>query len=157
MSSSSQQIPFWEQPLNQLNTEEWEALCDHCGRCCLKKLADEDSEDIYYTSVICRYFDQSNNQCQQYHARKKLVPDCLVVSEEDIADLHWMPDTCAYRLRFEDKPLFDWHPLIAGSRAKMDAAGISVKGKVLSEEYVHPDGLAEHVIKWVNAGSYRHE
>jgi len=91
--------------------------------------------------------------CGCYQERTTLVPDCLVVKEHSMKDLHWMPSTCAYRLRFEGKPLYDWHPLISGNREAMVAEGIAVDGKVISEEYVHEDGLEEHVIRWVEAAT----
>jgi uncharacterized cysteine cluster protein YcgN (CxxCxxCC family) len=142
---------FWEKPLAQLDDQEWEQLCDGCGRCCLKKLQDIDSDAVHYTRVVCRYFNESNSRCGCYAERTRLVPDCLVVKTMDLSQVHWMPDTCAYRLRHEGRPLYNWHPLIAGSRESMESAGISIRGKVLSEEYVHEDGLAEHIIRWVNA------
>ncbi|MDA1370639.1 MAG: YcgN family cysteine cluster protein [Proteobacteria bacterium] len=140
---------FWELPLGELNQQEWEQLCDGCGRCCLKKLSDEETEEITWTRVICRFFIEESSRCSCYSQRTELVPECLNVGQMDIGAAKWMPPSCAYRLRFEGKPLHDWHPLIAGSRVKMEQAGISVAGKVISEEYVHPDGYQEHVIRWV--------
>ena len=150
--SDSVPIHFWEKPLEQLDNAEWEALCDGCGRCCLKKLQDSDTDEVAYTRVVCRYLDTRNSRCGCYGERHVKVPDCLIVSTMDLQHIHWMPDTCAYRLRAEGKPLFTWHPLIAGSRQAMEEAGISVRGKVISEEYVHEDGLGEHIIHWVKAG-----
>lgn len=142
---------FWEKPLDALNDAEWELLCDGCGRCCLKKLADDDGANVEFTRVVCRYFKQGVNRCTCYSNRTELVPDCLDVKEMDIATSNWMPDTCAYRLRFEGKPLYDWHPLIAGSRDAMEAAGISIADRVISEEHVHELGYEEHIIRWVKA------
>jgi uncharacterized cysteine cluster protein YcgN (CxxCxxCC family) len=142
---------FWHKPLEELSFAEWEQLCDGCGRCCLKKLTAKDSDETLYTRVVCRCFDEETSQCKHYIKRQTIVPDCLVVSKMDRSALKWMPTTCAYRLRNEGKPLFDWHPLIAGSTAAMDNLGISIKGKVLSEEYVHDEGLEEHIIRWVTA------
>ncbi len=142
---------FWEKPLAELNESEWEQLCDGCGRCCLKKLVDEEQDAIYYTRVVCRYFNNTDSQCTRYSDRARLVPDCLDVKEINMATINWMPDTCAYRLRFEGKPLYDWHPLIAGSREAMEKAGISIADRSISEEYVHPDGYEEHIIRWVCA------
>ena len=143
------EAPFWERPLASLSDREWEQLCDGCGRCCLKKLQDEDSGEVCYTRVVCRYFDERSSRCGCYGTRHVRVPDCLLVRQMSPEEFHWMPDTCAYRLRQQGQPLYDWHPLIAGSRKAMEAAGIPVAGRVLSEELVHPDGLDEHIIRWV--------
>ncbi len=142
---------FWELPLEQLDKEQWEALCDGCGRCCLKKLIDTKTELVHYTRVVCRYLEQNKCRCQAYSRRQKLVPDCLVLNMENLPQLHWIPYTCAYRLRLEGKPLPAWHPLLTGSRDAMRQEQISVTGKVVSEEYVHEDGLQEHIIRWVSA------
>ena len=136
--------------MEDLNDRELEKLCDGCGRCCLKKFADADSEEVVYTRVICRYFEQKDSHCGCYEQRTELVPDCLDVRSMDLKSSSWMPDTCAYRLRFEAKPLYDWHPLLAGSRQKMVEAEILVAGRVISEQHVHPDGFDEHIIRWVN-------
>lgn len=140
---------FWEKPLADLNREEWEQLCDGCGRCCLKKLQDDQNGEIHYTRVVCRYMDQASCSCKAYQRRQELVPDCLVLDLEMLPALNWIPDTCAYRLRLEGKSLPEWHPLISGSRDAMIDWGISVTGKVISEEHVHEDGLQEHIIRWV--------
>jgi hypothetical protein len=143
---------FWELPLDDLNDTEWEALCDGCARCCLKKLEDEDDGEIYWTRIVCRYLDQDSGGCGCYSRRAQLVPDCLNVRAMDImAESRWMPASCAYRLRAEGKPLHAWHPLLSGSRAAMEAAGIAVRQQVLSEEHVHPEGWEEHIIRWVDS------
>lgn len=142
-------LNFWEKPLAELTRKEWEALCDGCGRCCLKKLLDEESGEIHYTRVVCRYMEQSTCSCKAYQRRQELVPECLVLNTEILPQLHWIPDTCAYRLRYDKKPLPDWHPLISGSRTAMIEQGISVTGKTISENYVHEDGLEEHIVRWV--------
>ena len=142
---------FWEKPLSELDAQEWELLCDGCGRCCLKKFADDASEEIFYTRIVCRYLEQDSHRCGCYEERTKRVPECLDVKKMDMQFVNWMPDTCAYRLRFQDKDLFDWHPLLAGSREKMESENIAITGKVISEEYVHPEGFEEHIIRWVKA------
>mgnify|MGYP000073364555 CR=1 FL=1 len=143
---------FWEKPLNELTDSEWESLCDGCGRCCLKKIEDEADRQIYWTRVICRYFDEQDHRCTCYKERSTLVPDCLNVRQMRIEEnMHWMPETCSYRLRAEGKALPDWHPLLTGGKEAMQAAGISVGGQVLSEDYVHPGGQHEHIIQWVKS------
>lgn len=152
MPEHSMRDKFWNLPLEQLTRPEWEALCDGCARCCLKKLQDDADADkpVCYTRVVCRYLDQQQCQCQAYDTRQVLVPDCLVLDMDVLREsVDWIPDTCAYKLRFLDKPLPEWHPLLTGSRVAMEQADICVTAKVISEEYVHPDGLEEHIIRWV--------
>jgi uncharacterized cysteine cluster protein YcgN (CxxCxxCC family) len=140
---------FWEtKSLDELNREEWEALCDGCGRCCLLKIEDEDSGDLYYTNVVCKFHDSERCRCTAYRQRSELVPDCIKVTPEVAREQKWLPDTCAYRLLAEGKALFDWHPLISGDPDSVHQAGISVRDKVVSEQYVHPDELPEHLVNW---------
>ena len=140
---------FWEtKSLDELNREEWEALCDGCGRCCLLKIEDEDSGDLYYTNVVCEFHDSERCRCTAYRQRSELVPDCIQVTPEVAREQKWLPDTCAYRLLAEGKALFDWHPLISGDPDSVHQAGISVRDKVVSEQYVHPDELPEHLVNW---------
>lgn len=140
---------FWEQKtLAEMSREEWESLCDGCAKCCLHKLEDEDSGEVFYTKVVCRYMDD-NCRCTEYQRRNELVPNCVWLQPGDVEHFHWLPMTCAYRLVSEGKPLEDWHPLVSGDRDSVHQAGISIQGRALSEEYVHPDGFDEHVINWV--------
>lgn len=142
--------PFWERKaLAQMSEGEWESLCDGCAKCCLHKLEDDQSGEILYTRVACRYLDQEKCRCTVYEERKRLVPECIKLEPGNFDDLSWMPSTCAYRLVNEGRPLPLWHPLIAGNRRAIVAAGHTVTGKVLSEEYVHDEGYEEHVVRWV--------
>lgn len=142
---------FWEhKSLAELDDAEWESLCDRCGKCCLAKLEDVDSGEVSFTRVICFLYDTENNGCGDYSHRQQKVSDCFRLTPDNIADTTWLPVTCAYRLRYEGRPLFDWHPLISGSFDSVHAAGMSVKDRVLSERDVHPESFEEHVIQWVN-------
>ena len=142
---------FWELPIEKLNDKEWELLCDRCGRCCLKKLAVEDTREIVWTRFICRYHDSETGLCCCCSERSEKVPNCIDVRKLTADDAYWMPVTCAYRLKFEGQPLPKWHPLLTGSELGVVAAGITVRDKVLSEDFVHPDGYHEHIIKWIDA------
>jgi uncharacterized protein len=145
---------FWEHKrLVDLDADEWEALCDGCGRCCLLKIEDEDSGRLFYTSVVCEYFDNDRCRCTHYADRQLLVPDCIKVTPRVAATQKWLPETCAYRLLAEGKSLYDWHPLISGNRNSVHAAGISVRDKVVSEQHVHPDELPEHLAHWLGQDS----
>ncbi len=148
-SSSTTAPRFWEQvSLHDMSREQWESLCDGCAKCCLHKLEDDETGEVFYTKVVCRYMDD-NCRCSQYQRRNELVPNCVWLRPEDVADFHWLPSTCAYRLVAEGKPLQDWHPLMSGRPETVHEAGISIKGRALSEEYVHPDGMEEHIIQWI--------
>jgi uncharacterized cysteine cluster protein YcgN (CxxCxxCC family) len=144
---------FWQRkPLVDLTPAEWEALCDGCGRCCLHKLEDEDTGELYFTNVACRLLDLRTCRCREYARRVELIPDCLILSPSNLELFKQLPSTCAYRLLAEGRPLPDWHPLITGDVDSVHSAGISVRGKVVSEEYIHPEQLPEHMISWVVPG-----
>lgn len=141
---------FWrEKTLAEMSRSEWESLCDGCARCCLIKLEDEETSMVHYTGVVCRYLDQEACRCTRYEDRTKLVPDCVQLTPDSALDYAWLPDTCAYRLVSEAKDLPSWHHLVSGDRDTVHKAGISVRGKCLSEEHVHPEALEEQVIHWV--------
>jgi hypothetical protein len=138
---------FWKgKALQDFTHEEWEALCDGCGLCCLIKIMDEDGEDVFYTDVICRFHDSENCRCTIYDQRTRKVPTCLVVTPQIADNLDWIPETCTYRLLAEGKEIPDWHPLISGSSELMHQRGNSVRGKVISEVRVPEDQLEEHII-----------
>jgi hypothetical protein len=129
-----------------MNREEWESLCDACGKCCLYKLEDEDSGEVYYCNVVCKLFDMEKSCCTDYPNRAVRVPDCVVLTVENISRLGWMPKTCAYRLLSEGKPLPKWHPLVSGDKDSVYRAGHSVRDRVLLEE----EGmeLELHITDW---------
>jgi uncharacterized cysteine cluster protein YcgN (CxxCxxCC family) len=139
---------FWkEKALDQLSKEEWEALCDGCGKCCMHKLQDEDSDDLLFTCISCEYLDTDACQCTVYSKRNNYVPDCLNLSVTDLPEVSvWLPETCSYRLLFEGKPLPQWHPLIAGSKIMMHENHISVRSKAISESLVSEDDWEDYII-----------
>ncbi len=141
---------FWERKtLAEMTPQEWEALCDGCGKCCLHKLEDEDSGEILYTDVACRYLDADTACCRDYPNRQHNVPDCTVLRPEDVAQFHWLPTTCAYRLLAEGIALPDWHPLISGDPASVRRAGVSAAGRFVSETEVPEADWEERAILWV--------
>ena len=106
---------FWKRKrLTDLSPEEWEKICCRCGRCCLVKLQDETTDEVYYTRIICRYFNIENHSCREYQNRCRLVPKCLKITPQNINSLTWMPQTCAYRILNETGDLPPWHPLKSG-------------------------------------------
>ncbi|OYX75798.1 MAG: hypothetical protein B7Y95_00690 [Rhizobiales bacterium 32-66-11] len=143
-------VPFWRaKSLAHMNPTEWESLCDGCGRCCLVKLEDEDSGDIAYTDVVCRLFETHSCHCSDYPNRQEQVSDCVRLTPEAVAELSWLPPTCAYRLLDEGKDLPWWHPLVSGSAETVHEAGISVRGKVAGGEQMFGlFELVDHVVSW---------
>lgn len=141
---------FWELPLVELNTFEWDALCDGCGRCCLHKLQDEESEALYYTDVACKLLDLKTCRCKHYEDRIKYVPDCMSIRDEGEAVYALLPSNCAYRLRYENKPLPLWHPLFTGNTDVMHHLEISIQGKAISEDVFKGKDLEERIIHWID-------
>ena len=145
------QIPFWQRkPLSEMTTEEWESLCDGCGRCCLQKLQDEDTDDVFYTDLACRYLDSDACRCTVYGERFERVPDCLDVSALEAEEYAWLPRSCAYRRLAEGRPLADWHPLLSGDPETVHRAGISVRDKVVPETAVPESLWEERLIRWID-------
>jgi len=143
-------MPFWEEKqLTEMTRDEWESLCDGCGRCCLTKLEDIDSGAIHYTNVACRLLDTDGCRCTRYRARTKLVKDCVELKPGDTETLAWMPVSCAYRTLHEGRPLADWHPLVSGDPDSVHKAGISVRGKCVPEQLADADELESYLIDWI--------
>ena len=137
--------------LDDMTRDEWEALCDGCGKCCLIKLDDEDTREIYYTNISCRLFDTDTCRCGNYALRRQLVKGCVQLTPETIDnDKDWMPATCAYRLLAEGKDLYDWHPLISGRADSVAEAGQSVGKRTVPEYEVEEDDYEDHIIEGIN-------
>lgn len=127
-------LPFWRnKTLDQMTRDEWESLCDGCGRCCLIRFEDEDTGEIIPTRIACRLLDTGTCACSNYRHRRRYVPDCIKLTPGKIEDLTWMPGSCAYRRLYEGRDLADWHPLVSGDPESVHRAGVSVRGLVVSE------------------------
>ena len=138
---------FWKtKPLEAMTREEWEALCDGCGRCCLHKLRDETDGSIAYTNVACRLLDTETCRCRHYATRRRYVPDCIRLTPSTLPTLDWLPPSCAYRRLQEGQGLPAWHPLVTGDPESIHEAGISVRGRVVSETVAGP--LDHHLVEW---------
>jgi len=159
-------MSFWEEKsLKEMSRDEWESLCDHCGKCCLLKLEDEDNfnissdgitdeaRSVYYTNIICNLFDKHDGSCTDYWNREERVPTCLRLTQENLDQIEWLPPSCAYRRIMEGRGLAKWHHLVSGDKNTIHETGNSVLGKVIfekdanikeSDEY-HYD---EHIVEW---------
>ena len=144
--SQEQPVPFWKaKALSELTPAEWESLCDGCGKCCLNKLINDD-DDLFFTDVACRLLDLETCQCRNYSERRKHVPDCQVLTADNILEIKWLPSTCAYRLLAEGGELPGWHPLVSGDPESVHKAGISVRGRCFSEDDVLD--LENRIVEW---------
>ena len=125
---------FWQtKKLTEMTDDEWESLCDGCAKCCLHKLEDEESGEVYYTNVACRLLDLGTCRCSNYDQRTWHVAECLELKKHKVSDFHWLPSTCAYRLIWEEKPLPDWHPLVSGKPDSVVSAGVSIRSYAIME------------------------
>ena len=143
-------MQFWERPLNKLSQEEWESLCDGCGQCCLHKLVNDETADVFYTRVACQLLDDESGRCKRYATRLEEVEDCLDVRSMNAAELAWMPRSCAYRRLAEGKSLPRWHPLITGDPQSTAHARMAVAGRTISETMADLDQLEAEIIEWVD-------
>ena len=139
--------PFWEtKTLEAMTQREWESLCDGCGRCCLHKLRDEDTNGLSFTNVACRLLDTNTARCRDYANRRRRVPDCIRLTPKIVRKCDWLPPSCAYRLLAEGRNLPPWHPLRGGTAESVVESGASVIGRVVSERDAGP--LEHHVAEW---------
>lgn len=144
------QLPFWRRKaMSEMTRVEWESLCDGCGRCCLNKLIDEDTNATVFTDVSCKLLDCQTCRCSDYAHRQAKVKDCVRLTPRNVRRLEWLPPTCAYRLVAEGRDLAWWHPLVSGDPETIHAAGISVRGRVSASEVDVPDEkLEEYIVSW---------
>ena len=141
--------PFWRvKSLDEMTVAEWESLCDGCARCCLNKLEDSDTGEIAWTDISCTLLDGESCRCSNYKHRRKTVPDCVKLTPESVRTLSWLPPTCAYRLVDEGRELYWWHPLVSGDAQTVHQAGISVRGRTVSERDYPVEAFEDRVVSW---------
>ena len=125
------ELPFWKtKSLESMSEAEWESLCDGCGKCCLSKLEDADTGQIYWTKVGCRLLDEGTCRCADYENRSAKVADCVRLTPANVRTIKWLPRTCGYRLVADGDDLPWWHPLISGDPQTVHIAGVSAQGRL---------------------------
>ncbi len=144
------EMPFWHRKsLAEMTNSEWESLCDGCGKCCLNKLEEEETDRTYYTDVGCRLLDGNTCRCRDYANRQELVDDCVRLTPKSLKKITWLPPSCAYVLLSQGKDLYWWHPLVSGDPETVHAAGVSVRGRVRDTEVNVPDAdLEDYIVNW---------
>jgi uncharacterized cysteine cluster protein YcgN (CxxCxxCC family) len=139
--------PFWQtKTLDEMTTEEWESLCDGCGRCCLHKMRDEDTQALTFTNVGCRLLDTATCRCSDYDNRFAQVPDCIQLTPAILREVDWLPPSCAYRRIEEGRGLPPWHPLRSGTNRTVVTSGASAGGRIINER--DAGMLEDHVTDW---------
>ncbi|MDQ6961395.1 MAG: YcgN family cysteine cluster protein [Mariprofundaceae bacterium] len=152
MNDLEKKAAFWKvKSFDEMTDQEWESLCDHCGRCCLHKLEDPETSDIIFTTVACHLLDQQSCACQSYETRQQKVSDCVNIRTSTSFNYHFLPKSCAYRRLDEGRSLAAWHPLISGDVRSVHEAGISVSDQVVSDIDVKEDDFILHLAHWIDA------
>jgi len=141
--------PFWKTTaLEDMTSQQWESLCDGCGRCCLNKLEDWDTGEIAFTNVACKLLASDTCRCTDYENRQAVVPECIQLTPQTVREITWLPPSCAYRLLAEGGDLYWWHPLVSGDPQTVHEAGVSVRGRTVPEAGLEPEDFEEHIVDW---------
>ncbi|MBE7158559.1 MAG: YcgN family cysteine cluster protein, partial [Rhodospirillales bacterium] len=130
--ASCRPLPFWKRKrLEEMTEEEWESLCDGCGRCCLEKVGADDAQETFALDIACNLLDIHKGRCGDYANRLDRHVGCFQFSPETIDRMGVVPETCAYDRVRKGKDLAWWHPLISGRPDTVHEAGISVRGRAI--------------------------
>jgi uncharacterized cysteine cluster protein YcgN (CxxCxxCC family) len=156
--------PYWDTtPLEYMSDEQWEALCDGCGKCCLNKFIDDEETDagmqstehlkqgetIHFTNIVCGLLNTKTCSCSQYEKRTELVPDCVKLTKDNLDSIFYMPTSCSYRRLHEGRGLPSWHPLLnRGKKAAMHKAGMSIRGKTVFDHDVDLEKFEDYIVMW---------
>ena len=137
---------FWETyTLDQLNQDEWEALCDGCAKCCTLKLVDE--KKIFFTNISCSKLVLDSCMCSDYTNREKNVKDCLKLTKDNLQkNSKFLPSSCSYKLLDEGKPLPHWHHLISKSKESVHRRNKSIQDYCVSETLIDQDNYEDHIV-----------
>lgn len=145
----SSELPFWKtKSFTEMSAEEWESLCDGCGRCCLMKYIEDGSEKVFYTNVACGLLDCDSCRCKSYQDRASIMLDCFTITPENIEKSNWLPSSCAYRMLYHKQNLDWWHPLVSGDNSTVHKASMSVRHRAISETELVCKEYEDYIIDW---------
>jgi uncharacterized cysteine cluster protein YcgN (CxxCxxCC family) len=148
---------FWRcKPMAQMTPQEWESLCDGCGRCCTNTLEDEETGELFATRVACRLFCNKTGQCSDYANRQKKIEECIRITPENVAEMDFLPATCGYRLVWQGQDLPDWHHLKCGDREEIHRRGFSVRGQTENEAKLSLEQLEDYLFDWPEDRRFTH-
>tara|TARA_B100000287_G_scaffold132302_1_gene124414 strand:+ start:494 stop:946 length:453 start_codon:yes stop_codon:yes gene_type:complete len=141
---------FWEKyTLDQLNQDEWEALCDGCAKCCLLKI--DDKKKIFITNISCSMLELDSCRCSDYLNREKNIKACLKLTKDNLKNnSKFLPSSCSYKLIGEGKPLPSWHHLISNDKESVHRMNQSIKNYCVSETSVDQEIYEDHIIAEIN-------
>lgn len=114
---------FWKhKTLKEFTFEEWEAVCDGCGKCCFKKfiVGHFKNKKLCFTRIACDSLDLETMRCSCYDQRFEKQKECTRLDVKRIREFKWLPESCSYRYLQEHGTLPDFHPLLnEGSTEKV--------------------------------------
>ena len=91
---------FWESvPLAEMDATEWGLLCDGCGKCCLHKLEDEDSGEVFVCNVACRLLDVETCRSGVSVGNRQLEVQCRRIEAQGVTTTgtrQMDTDTCVF-------------------------------------------------------------
>ncbi len=132
---------YKNKPLSEMTEEEWEALCDGCGRCCFRPFITGRGKKrtLHFTRIACNLLDLKTRRCTAYDERFAKQPECTRLTIRNVGKCDWLPETCAYRRLYYKRPLPEWHPLVTGTAISIAGAGICIKNAVHESDVPEAD------------------
>jgi len=93
---------FWKHyALSELNTKEWEALCDGCGQCCLVRHVSEHEVSVF--NIACELLDIEHSRCSDYHNRLEKCPTATPSPQRQLPNIAGCPNLVLIGVFFEAK------------------------------------------------------
>jgi uncharacterized cysteine cluster protein YcgN (CxxCxxCC family) len=131
----------------EMSNDEWESLCDGCGKCCTIKYTVKEAnraandpgtgDRIIHTNVACTFLNCETATCSVYETRFEKYPNCVDLTPDNIAtNSSWLPSSCGYKLVFQGKDLPDWHPLKTGNPNSTLETNNSMAGQLVNRNQI---------------------